>query len=306
MLTKLSIAIILLDPPVGNRFLVGPAKTPRTMHSSLYRGGYVDFHPAPTNRLVEEVTNSPQLTRESALDDLLYYYTTAEPPTTYDYTSPVAISGALKRYVASHWMVQLQYSLDLLLKYENTYHRACFFASVSSTLIQNALRDVQHLNDRVACWCDQVDRSIDQFKASRTLGSFPGQSGNDEAQDDFSHLLHQLQRLNARAQTVIASMTGLISIIETMRMKELSLLAMIFIPLSLVSGVFSMQGEFAPGKSSFWMYCVAGLSLVAIVFMVAFGLHPLTTLIKMFNLKRVAGRKTASNKYLGQNKPETV
>jgi hypothetical protein len=300
------VAIILLDPPVGSRFLVGAGKTPRIMHSSLYRGGYVDFHPTPTSLQVEEAATSPQLTRESALDDLLYYYTTAEPPSTHDYTSPVTISGVLKRYVASHWMVQLQYSLDLLLKYENTYHRACFFASVSSTLIQNALRDVQHLNDRVACWCDQVDRSIDQFKACGTLGSFPGQPGNDEAQDDFSHLLHQLQRLNARAQTVIASMTGLISIIETMRMKELSLLAMIFIPLSLVSGIFSMQGDFAPGKSSFWMYCVAGFSLVAVVFAVAFGLHPLTTLIKMFNLERMAGKKTASLKYPGRNSSETV
>lgn len=86
-------------------------------------------------------------------------------------------------------------------------------------------------------------------------------------------------------------MTGLIGIIETMRMKELSLLAMVFIPLSLSTGLFSMQGEYAPGKSAFWIYCVVGLSLVLVVFLVAFGLNPGTTLIKMWKLKQQTSKR---------------
>lgn len=216
------------------------------------------------------------------------------------------MTGVLKRYVASHWTIQLQYSLDLLLKYENSYHRACFFASVSSTLIQNSLRDVQHLNDRVAGWCEQVDRSINQFKASGTSGSFPGQAGNEPTEDDFVHILHQLRELGLRVQTVITSMTGLISIIETMRMKELSLLAMVFIPLGLTSGLFSMEGPYAPGGSAFWVYWVVGLSLVLVVFLVAFGLNPGTTLIKSLKLKRHTSKKAARQKILKGYHPETV
>ena len=283
----------MLDPPTGDQFYIGVEKRPCTLSSTLYRSGYVDFSPLPYKSLVLSDGAHGGPTRRSALEDLIYYYTFVEPPGKACYDSPVAVAGILKRYIASHWMLQLRYSLDLLVKYENTYHRACFFANLSSTLIQNSLRDVQHLNDRVAGWCEQVDRSLGQFKASGTMGSFPGQKTNDPIEDDFTHMLHELRELRARVQTVITSMTGLVSIIETMRMKELSLLAMVFIPLSLASGLFSMQGEYAPGESAFWIYCAVGLSLVLIVFLFAFGLTPCLSLIKTLKAERQALKKAS-------------
>lgn len=289
------IAIILLDPPVGDKFYVGVENNTRpcTLKNQLYRGGYVDFCPPVQGDFDYDLVAHAGPQRNTALDDLIYYYTRSELASMTDFTSPTAVTGVLKRYVASHWTIQLQYSLDLLLKYENSYHRACFFASVSSTLIQNSLRDVQHLNDRVAGWCEQVDRSLNQFKASSTLGSFPGQIENDPQEDDFVHILHQLRELGQRVQTVITSMTGLVSIIETMRMKELSLLGMVFIPLALTSGLFSMEGEFAPGGSSFWVFWVVGLALVLVVFIVAFGINPWIVFIKSLEFKRHNDKKAA-------------
>ncbi|ETI28964.1 hypothetical protein G647_01416 [Cladophialophora carrionii CBS 160.54] len=297
-------AIILLDPPIGDQFYVGLEKRQCTLRSVLYRGGYIDFSPLRQDSLALDHAARAGPRRESALEDLIYYYTQAEPPGVAGYDSPETVTGVLKRYVASHWMIQLRYSLDLLVKYENTYHRACFFASVSSTLIQNSLRDVQHLNDRVAGWREQVDRSISQFKASGTLGSFPGQAANDPSEDDFTHILHDLRELRGRVQAVISSMTGLVSIIETMRMKELSILAMVFIPLGLASQLFSMEDEYAPGKPGFWVYCVVGLCLVLLVFVVAFGLNPGTTLLKTLKLKRRALAKAPTHDRLKEHDEE--
>ncbi|KIX07567.1 uncharacterized protein Z518_02220 [Rhinocladiella mackenziei CBS 650.93] len=301
-------AIILVDPPVGDQFYVGVENSnlPSTLRNRLYRGGYVDFSPPVHGDISSYNAANAGPTRASALEDLIYYYTKSQLAQSTDYSSPNAVTGVLKQYVASHWMILLQYSLDLLLKYENTYHRACFFASLSSSLIQTALRDVQHLNDRVAGWCEQVDRSLKQFKASDTLGSFPGQKRNETSEDDFIHILHQLRELRQRVQTVITSMAGLISIIETMRMKELSLLAMVFIPLGLTSGVFSMEGNYAPGGSAFWVFWVVGISLVLVVFGVAFGLNPGLSLIRSLKFRKQTFKPAAKQKTSKGSYPETV
>jgi CorA-like Mg2+ transporter protein len=271
---------------VGEKFYMGCGQNRKacTLQNKLYRGGYIDF--SRRAKSAPKIITGPK--RGSALEDLVYYYTHSQLTHEIDYTSPLAVTTVLKRYVASHWMILAQYGLDLMYKYEYTYHRAENFASLSTSLIQNSLLDVQHLNDRIANWCEFVNVSINQFKATGTLGNFPGQSMNEiEQEDDFIQILRQLKDLKQRVQTVISSMAGVISIVEAMRMKELSFFAMVFIPLGLTSGIFSMAGKFAPGQSGFWVYWVVGLSLVCLVFVVAFWLSPGISFARSLLVKRM-------------------
>jgi hypothetical protein len=69
-------------------------------------------------------------------------------------------------------------------------------------------------------------------------------------------------------ETLLSSITGLLSIIEARRIKELSNWRMLFLPLAVASGIFSISGTYALGGSSFWMYWVVALPLVFMVFMV--------------------------------------
>ena len=126
-----------------------------------------------------------------------------EPPGKAACDSRVAVAGILKRYIASHRKIQLRYRLDLLVKSKNTYRPACFFANLSSTLIQNSLRDDQHLNSRVADWCEQIDRSLGQFQVSGTRGSFLDQTTNDSSEDDFVHMWHELRELITQLQPTL-------------------------------------------------------------------------------------------------------
>jgi hypothetical protein len=273
-MTKIA-ALILLDPPVGTQFYVGNNEDQvHMLENKLYRGGFVDFAPFD----FDNATDGPK--RASALEDLCYYYKKPALIREVDFSSPEAATVFLKRYVASHWMVLLQYNLDLLHKYENTYHRAPRIELLSSSAIGNCWAGVQYLNDRVAGWCEQVDFSITQLRASGTLGNFHKQQKNDpEKEDDFVQISQQLRELKKRVETVIASMTGLLSIVEAMRIKNLTNLGMIFIPLAFTCGIFSMSGDYAPGGSSFWLYWVIAVPLVILVFVVAYVLSSRLALV---------------------------
>jgi hypothetical protein len=274
------IALILLDPPVGEYFYMGSGPE-RLMTSSPYRGGFVDFSPlVKSTREFDNATTGPK--RVSALDDLCHYWTNSELAHDLDFNTPAAATIFLKRYIASHWMVLLQYSHDLLRRHEYTVNRASKVTDISASKLEHCWTGVQYLNNRASGWCEHVDSSIHQFTITGTLGDFLGELGNNTAQDDFIQLSHGLRGLKEEIKTVTSSITGLLSIYETKRMKELANLGMLFLPLTFTSGIFNMTGNYAPGGSSFWVYWVVAGPLVLLMLPVVFGLNSGTALANLW------------------------
>lgn len=202
-----------------------------------------------------------------------------------DFTSPLAATVLLKRYMASHWIVLLQYIVGLQKTREYYLHRAARFANLSAASLEQCWSGVQYLNDRTANYCEQLEYALHQFAICGAEGNFPQQPNNNLAEDDFIHISSQFHSLKMRIETVISSMTGIISIIETKRMKRLSDLGMLFIPLAVTSGIFSMSGNYAPGGPSFWVYWIVAIPLVLLVFIVAFGLDSGPALMNSWLLK---------------------
>ena len=190
---------MLLDPPVGDHFFDGSGinQTRRFLPNRLYRGGYVDF-PPPVKSNLEFDNSIAGPKRKNALDDLCYYIVHSKLTTELDFSSPAAVTTFLKPYVASHWMVLLQYSLDLLCKYEHTYH-GTKLVDLSSSSLENCWSDVQYLNDRTASWCHQIEDLIRQFTASKTLGDFPGQPKNDTNDEDFVQIIPPIAEFEAKS-----------------------------------------------------------------------------------------------------------
>jgi CorA-like Mg2+ transporter protein len=280
------IALILLDPPVGEYFYMGSGakRKLRFMPSSPYRGGFVDFSPQVKSTLeFDNVTAGPE--RVSALDDLCYYWTHSELAHGLNFDTPAAATIFLKRYVASHWMVLLQYSHDLLHRHEHTVNRASKVTDISASALEHCWTGVQYLNNRTSGWYEYIDSSIHQFTITGTLGDFPGEPENNTAEDDFIRLGHGLRGLKEEIKTVTSSITGLLSIYEAKRTKELTNLAMLFLPLAFTSGIFGMSDNYAPGGSSFWVYWVVAGPLVFLMFLTVFGLNSGTALANLWLLK---------------------
>jgi Mg2+ and Co2+ transporter CorA len=117
------------------------------------------------------------------------------------------------------------------------------------------------------------------------------------AQDDFIQLSHGLRGLKEEIKTVTSSITGLLSIYETKRMKELANLGMLFLPLAFASGIFSMAGSYAPGGSSFWVYWVVAGPLVLLMLPVVFGLNSGTALANLWLLKTRLFKQSPPEKF---------
>lgn len=301
------IALILLDPPVGEYFYMGSGskRKPRFMPSSPYRGGFVDFSLQVKSTLeFDNVTAGPE--RVSALDDLCYYWTHSELAHDLDFNTPAAATIFLKRYIASHWMVLLQYSYDLLHRHEYTVNRASKVTDISASALEHCWTGVQYLNNRTSGWCEHIDSSIHQFTITGTLGDFPGEPENNTAEDDFIQLSHGLRGLKEEIKTVTSSITGLLSIYETKRMKELTNLGMLFLPLAFTSGIFSMSGNYAPGGSSFWVYWVVAGPLVFLMFLTVFGLNSGTALANLWLLKTRLFKQSPAKKFPQKSSSDSV
>lgn len=294
-LANVDLALILLDPQVGEKFYVGngPQREEVSIPNSPYRGGYVDFSVADTIT-ANPTTGGPR--RISAFDDLCYYWAQSDLTRQLDFTSPTAAAIYLKRYVAAQWMVLCQYNHDLLVKQEFQCHRHDKLVHLSPTSMEQAWSNVQALNTRCASFIEHVESSICQFAASRTLGDFPGQGTNNTAQEDFVDVSRLLLGTKKRMEILASSMTGLVNIIEAKRMKGLSTLGMLFIPLAFTSGIFSMTGDFAPGGSLFWVYFIVALPLVLAIFVAAFAWHSGRIIIKNWLFKmRLIDHETVEN-----------
>jgi Mg2+ and Co2+ transporter CorA len=70
------------------------------------------------------------------------------------------------------------------------------------------------------------------------------------------------------------------SLDEAASVRVLTLLGMTFLPLSLVSSLFSMGGAFLPGERLFWVYWAAALPFVLVVYSVAWAV------VKIIRLER--------------------
>ena len=101
---------------------------------------------------------------------------------------------------------------------------------------------------------------------------------------DFHVIQRKLLSLKNRSNNMLASFTGLAGILgnrqalkeanrslhEARSVKILTFLGMIFLPLSLTSGLLSMNGEYNPGASQFWIYFAIAIPLTLCVFGVVF------------------------------------
>jgi hypothetical protein len=281
---------------MGDEFYDGNGRTRkrRFISNTLYRGGFVDFSPQVNSSSEFDTAVGPG--KISALDDLCYYWTNAGLTNDLDFTSPTAATTFLKRYVASHWTALLQYNMDVHHRHKYTIYRAAKITDISTSKLEQCWSTTESLNNRVACWVEQIDSSIQQLRATGTLGDFPGQHKNISAEDDFLRLSLEFQEFKRRVEALVTSLTSLLSIYETKRMKELSNLGMLFVPLAFTSGIFSMSGNYAPGEASFWVYWVVAIPLVILMFAAVFGLNSGQALVNSWLFKTRVFNHSSFNK----------
>jgi Mg2+ and Co2+ transporter CorA len=98
----------------------------------------------------------------------------------------------------------------------------------------------------------------------------------DPLVEDFEVINNSIQSAGARLENMLPVVTSLVQIIdarqsfaETANISRLTVLALVFVPLTFVSSLFSMNTENLPGRSHFWVYFVVAIPVTILVFLVA-------------------------------------
>jgi Mg2+ and Co2+ transporter CorA len=208
------------------------------------------------------------------LEDLVYYWRRDSPPS-FNAATPSLLSLSYYSFkiMVAEWMnfanlvhysvENLEYTLEGLSK--------------NITELEGLERDLRSLQS----WRRRVDDSIVKIhtliRTAQSLRSDPSFSDEWESIiEDSSYIASRIGLYGRRFEAMVPVFTGLIQIsesrlsfAETKNISRLTYMALVFVPLTFVSSLFSMTGDLAPGKRQFWIYFLVAAPLVIIVFMVA-------------------------------------
>ncbi len=277
--SRLATALILADPPIGDSVFIKKSQI-KPWPNKPYGFGYVDFTPwnGENARLFRKgLVHGPP--RTSLFDDVAWYWTqvaSAEQVTGAE--SDVAKSAMfLKKIAASHWNVQLEYVWAKLCEFERElgeFEKKKFRKQQEqSDHLAETLAGVNLFRRRLAWYFDEVEWSLG------SLGITVGDQSNDEGKELLS-ILARLQGCKDKVESMMPIVTGMLSICranisleETRLVSKLTVVALIFIPLSFTASIFSMGGDYQPGSSHFWVYFSVALPMTLIILAIAWWMR---------------------------------
>ncbi|KAL8364820.1 hypothetical protein RB595_003884 [Gaeumannomyces hyphopodioides] len=285
------VCLILTDPPIKaavERLKPGGRK----MHPSRpLHGGFEDFMtPMPFSSFEKaSCTDSwPEEEKNCMLDSLVRYLSKESPPclaTTAVAPSPdliLAFGYYPIRIVLAHWVMYIQLTSRFLKFYE--YSLLDVGARLQKDLVdlqrwrrrcKQSIYKVESLAVAVKYWLDEFDRGnpgenadsnrankLDKVQLQRCWGS---------VLQDIGQIKAQLQGYNKSLEQMIPVATSMVqlmdarqSLLHASNTTRLTYIALVFVPLSWVAGIFSMTDEYQPGKEKFWVYFAVGLPLVLV------------------------------------------
>ena len=262
----------MVDPPVGDSVLTSKSQWKRWPNTP-YGSGYVDFTPwnGKNARSMRPDTVRGPL-RRSILDDIAWYWTKmASAEQIASAHKDAAMSSIfLKKIVASNWNVLLEFVWAKLSEFERELGK---FQGTKLTDLAETLADVNLFRRRLSWYYDEVEMSL------RSVGIAVDGQSNDDGKELLS-VLSRLQGCKEKVESLTPIVTGMlnvrqadISMKESRLVSKLTLVALVFIPLSFTASIFSMGGDYLPGSSLFWVYFAVALPTTLIILALAWWLR---------------------------------
>ncbi|KAJ4302729.1 hypothetical protein N0V90_001619 [Kalmusia sp. IMI 367209] len=268
------LAILLVDPPLDDIYYPAGHKNneARRIRLSLrpFLGGYADFlSPPKFSSDWSSVQAAPQ--GGSMASEVIHYWKRALPQS-FDPRNPTLESLAFYplKIVAAEWVKYVTVMQHCIKMYE--YHGE----QLPGLEQFNAdLRDLQVWRRRSMVSQHKVGNVVRQLKSHDPADAIAGR--------DIHHLIEDFEIINSnirnagrRLENMLPVVTSLVQIIdarqsfaETTNISRLTILALIFVPLSFVASLFSMNQDNGPGGPQFWVYFAVAVPLTLLVFLIA-------------------------------------
>ena len=274
-----------------------------TLKNHPYQHGYVDFRPWCQFYKGGPIHSAPDAPkRETTFDDLCFYFQNLSEgslPLTPDVAALV-----LKKLILSHYMCLIEYTKGILSDKE--YRCSTAGNKKGKWTVQDS-GDVLFWTRRISEYTEHIEGIIDTLRISlrapeSTVKTHKAvqQWDTTAVDDDFRRVHKRLSALKKRSTDLIMAGTGVLGIIdaeisnqEAKSMRTLTILGLLFVPLSFSSGLFGMEVSYMPGGPKFWIFWAVALPLI------------LATLTSWFILTELAARLSKLHipriKLLGMN-----
>jgi hypothetical protein len=232
-----------------------------------FQGGFADFIKYKSIQDALRVEDDPP--RSSMFDDLCHYFKNHADLLRID-ENPHSATVFLQKIIASHYMLLAEYNRALLSHLEWLLSRRETFAKLTLQWVEERWSDLQSFNRR----CEEYHRDLKLIiRGNRIDRNIHNRSDWMDVSEDFLTLEEDFWDLKKKAEGLVSSYTGLASIVssrhslaEARGIRILTYLGMFFLPLSCVSGLFSMSEEYLPRAPKFWVYFAVALPLIVAVF----------------------------------------
>ena len=277
--------IMFLDCPVREAFIGSPKQVQQvSVPGEPYQGGYPDFMEYEN---IDDACSSCGPSRQSILENICFYWAHHRDSVVVS-DEPVITTLFFKKIVASNYTLCIGYIAALLGELDyNISRRDRPISTLDITWIEQRWKGLQAWNRRCSQYYDSVEAIMDSFQIP--LSEAEAFVSWEKCEKDF-HVIHsKLRGMKTRSDISISSFTGLAGILEKRQalreasrslhearsLKILTLLGMLFLPLTFASGILSMNGNFSLGSSLFWVYLAIAIPFIlcvpGVVFLVSMG-----------------------------------
>ena len=184
------------------------------------------------------------------------------------------ILGDIYRLAASNWIVINEYVNRELATIEYILEKE----EPTFLDLEVYLKDLYIYRRRVTRYHELITQAKEQCTArgqqswSRDETSKLAAADAKDMEGDFIYLQHKVVGTSGRIEKNINLLTALVSIGEGKQaldenrgIARLSLLATVFLPFSTVATIFSIQGGYGPGQSTFWLFWAIAIPLTVFV-----------------------------------------
>ncbi|RDW85437.1 hypothetical protein BP5796_03762 [Coleophoma crateriformis] len=278
------ICLVLMDSTSAD-LLVPTSSTSDTIlsHERIpqvpFQGGFEDFEEPRKFSEYCLPTNLDNVTQKNSLHQrILHYY--RNPPPNFDPANPsmLALSYYPLKVVAAEWMAYVLLMNSCIKFYEYS------FRQFEHRSIEADITDLQRWRRRgkqSLLKLQAVELFIDKHLALQSTSphlnnnvSLVNDNNNPYAtlQEDYRYLSTQIEQYSRSLESILPLAATIVqltdarrSISEAVNVRYLTYIAMVFVPLTFVSSLFSMSNGFVPGQAKFWVYMAVAAPLMVVV-----------------------------------------
>ncbi|EFX05660.1 hypothetical protein CMQ_3729 [Grosmannia clavigera kw1407] len=223
------------------------------------------------SNIVRNVRRLPALSgRQLGLAHLVRYLR-YQPPPGFTVANPSLLSLCYYpiRISLAEWNLYIHLTSRCVKHYEYT------LSSAQNRLHDDDIKDLQRWRRRSKQSQHKlllVEAFVDHWRQQEA----DGRPTWDMALMDIRYLRQQLEQYSISLEQMISVATSMVQLIDSRRslqdaanVKQLTLIALIFVPLSWVASLFSLSDKYAPGHEKFWVYIATALSVLFLVLLLS-------------------------------------